>query len=164
MIAEPDDAISVDAAKQNLAATMERLVVTAKEQAVEAIDDVTHQLRQSLHDTSVSVATDIDRLSMSIACGIRNIKEEVSVPQAIKDHPAISLVAGLTVCAAAVVVLGSLARASNPSFARTRMRGLGGTLALFAVDIGISLWTSRQQARQALGSTQLGQLSMTTSQ
>lgn len=154
MTSAPDDGAAVATAQQNLAVTVGRLVVTAKEQAVSAICDVAQQLRQSAQQTSESVALDIERVSNSIASGIRNIKGELSVPQSVKDHPGISLIAAVAISASAVVVVASLTRVASPIVARRGVRGLGGALSMLALDVGISLWMSRLQAKKLSAATE----------
>lgn len=148
---EPGDK-PVERAKQDFARATERLVETAKRHAASAITDLSDHVKASAHEASSAIASDVRQVSGALASGMREVKSELSLPQTVKDHPYAWIAGGVAFGAAGVLLLRGLVRSVVP---RTVVKGvasggLGGRLAMTAIDVAISYWLMRRQTRKTV--------------
>lgn len=139
----------VERAKQDFARATERLVETAKRHATTAITDITDHVKASAHGATASLAADVRQVSAAVASGVREVKSELHLPQTVKDHPYAWIAGSVALGAAGLLMLRGVARAVPRAVAKTAGGGLGGRLAMTALDVGISYWLMRRQTRKA---------------
>jgi len=137
-------------AKADMALAADQLVEVATRHATNAIAGLASQIRVSAHETSAAFSDDLHRLSEAVASGLRDVKAELTVPQSVKEHPYAWLAGGLAVGAAGLLVLRSFTRPAPRSIARAGLSGgLGGKIALTALDVGLTMWLAKRQRNRA---------------
>ena len=147
---EQQDGKPVERAKQDFARATEHLVETAKRHATSAITDLADHVKASAHGATTALAADVRQVTGAVASGMREVKSELSLPTTIKEHPYAWIAGGIAVGAAGLLLLRGFARSAPRVVVKGAARGgLGGRLAMTALDVGISYWLMRRQTRKA---------------
>lgn len=146
----------VEKAKDEFSLAADRVLDAIKEQAREVIVDLGATVRETAHETSNALSDDVIRMSGAVAKGLRNVKEEIQVPQSIKEHPFAWMAGSLAVGAAGFTAFRAMtarparlaaAQAQHEERRIVAQRGssVAKALALTALEIGISMWLSRRE-------------------
>ncbi len=146
----------VERAKDEFTLAADRVMDAIKEQAREVIVDLGATVRETAHETSTALSDDVIRMSGAVAKGLRNVKEEIQVPQSIREHPFAWVAGGLAFGAVGFTALRAMtarpariaavqAQQEERRIVAKRGSSVAKTLALAALDIGLNVWLSRRQ-------------------
>jgi len=141
---------SMATAKQEVFRATDHVVEVVKLRTGAAINDLTLQLKSSTHEITDSILEDVQRVSEAVVTGMRQLKTELKPPRVIREHPFASISGGLALGAAGVWLARRITHPARPVAHVAAAGGLGGRLAVAALEIGLSLWLARRSRQTAL--------------
>jgi hypothetical protein len=135
---------SIETAKADFTASADHLIEAVKRQAGDVISDLAAHVRNTAHDTTLSLAGDVHLITDAVAAGLRDVKAELILPNSVKEHPWMWLAGGLAAGAVGLAVMRMMDSRSRTRSGRHRS-ALAGKLAFTVLDVGLGMWVARRK-------------------